>query len=204
MVLKIHFAYSRELPPPSEKDSALFPLPSLVPNLPRRVPPLLLSSIGNVEARPSCWAAPSTTPCQLPLRSAYIWLPEPAHAVRSSEREQPAGSSGGDGWAAALRTGPGHCLGQLFLWFIKRTVASCHYHCIPAIVSKYLWAELLGINYWSIRKKNKINKPWISGPLTTGESSGIKPLEFWLTKSKANNGKCEDSKKHFFSWSLTY
>lgn len=146
MVLKIYFDSSSEPPPPPPRErQCTFPLAQL--SL-----PLLLSSTGNVEACPSCWAVPSSTPCQLPLRRAYIWFPEPAHAVRSSEQKQPAGSSGGDGWAAALHTGPGHCPGQLFLWFIKRIVASCRYVCIPTIVSKYLWAELLGINYWLIRK----------------------------------------------------
>lgn len=146
MVLKIYFDSSREPPPPSRERQCTFLLAQLSP-------PLLLSSTGNVEACPSCWAAPSSIPCQLPVRRARVWVPAPAHAVRSSEQEQPAGSSGGDGPAAALRTGPGHCPGQLALSFIKCLVASRPYDCIPTIVSKYLWAELLGINYWLIGKK---------------------------------------------------
>lgn len=139
-----------ELPPPSNEDSAL----SLTPRYhlsPRTRSPYSMpcaTPLENVEASPSCWAAPSTTPRQLPLHSTYIWFPDPPHAVRSSEQKQPAGSRGGDCWAAAFLAVLGHWLGTaVFMIYYILFMADCNIvslwlhsnNCLQIFMGRATW-----------------------------------------------------------------
>lgn len=119
-----------------KESQCTFPLAQLSPWSPSQGTPLLLSSTGNVEGCPSCWAAPCSTPCQLRTD-----LTARAGSRCAEPRwEQPAGSSAGTAQqllcARARDTARDSCFYDLLRLLEHRILATAFQQLSPNIYGR--------------------------------------------------------------------